>query len=73
MPIGRRHALLLLQNGTRTSQTGSPPACDKNGDSMAFLLGALSGLAVVGFGVARLKARRNQKRTVQTLFAVVKK
>jgi len=40
---------------------------------MAFLLGALSGLAVVGFGVARLKARRNQKRTVQTLFAVVKK
>jgi hypothetical protein len=39
---------------------------------MAFSLCVLSGIAAVGFGVARLKARRSQKRNVQTLFGVAK-
>jgi hypothetical protein len=39
---------------------------------MAFLICVLSGIAVVGFGLARLKARRDQKRNVQTLFSAAK-
>jgi hypothetical protein len=39
---------------------------------MAFSLCVISGIAVVSFGVARLKARRSQKRNVQTLFSVAK-
>jgi hypothetical protein len=39
---------------------------------MTFPLCVLSGIAVVAFGVARLKARRSQKRNVQTLFSVAK-
>jgi len=39
---------------------------------MGFSLCVLSGIAIVGFGVARLKAWRSQKRNVQTLFNVVK-
>jgi hypothetical protein len=35
---------------------------------MAFSICILSGIAAVGFGVARFQARRSQKRNVQTLF-----
>ena len=40
--------------------------------NMGVLLCVVSGLAVVGFGVARLKAWRGQKQTVQTLIDLVK-
>jgi hypothetical protein len=39
---------------------------------MAFSIGVISGIVIVSFGVARLKARRGQKRNVQTLFSAVK-
>jgi uncharacterized small protein (DUF1192 family) len=39
---------------------------------MGFSLCVLSGIAVLSFGVARLKARLSKKRNVQTLFNVVK-
>src|ERR1035441_10272460 len=73
VPIGRSRALLFLQNKTQKSQTGSSPDLRQEWRLfMAFLVYALSGLALVGFGVARLKARRSQKRDVQTLFGVAK-
>jgi len=39
---------------------------------MAFSLCVLSGLAAIGYSVARFKARRSQKRNVQTLFNAIK-
>jgi len=39
---------------------------------MAFSLCVLTGIVVVSFGVARMKARRGSKRNVQTLFGVGK-
>ena len=39
---------------------------------MAFSICVLTGIAVVSFGVARMKARRGQKRDVQTLFGIGK-
>jgi hypothetical protein len=38
---------------------------------MGFSLCVLSGIAVIGFTVARFKARRSQKRNVLTLFNVL--
>jgi hypothetical protein len=39
---------------------------------MGFSLCVISGIAILSFGVARLKARRSQKRNIQTLFNVAK-
>ena len=39
---------------------------------MGFLLCVLSGVAAIGFAVARLKAWRSQKPDVQTLLTLVK-
>jgi hypothetical protein len=39
---------------------------------MGFSLCVISGIAILSFGVARLKARRSQKRNIQTLFNVAR-
>ena len=39
---------------------------------MAFSVCVLSGIAVVGICVARLKTRRGEKRNVQTIFTTAK-
>jgi len=39
---------------------------------MTFAICVISGIAAFGIGVARLKARRSEKRNVQTLFSAAK-
>ena len=64
---------IVLQNKIQKSQTGSPRDLRREWRLfMAFSLCVLSGIAVVGFGFARLKSRRSQKRDVQTLFSGAK-
>ena len=64
--------LLPLLNRTQTSQMGRFLICDRMETHMGFSLCVISGIAVVSFGVARLKARRSQKRNIQTLFNAAK-